>query len=108
METLTVEVPRETLRRLEIMGFMNDLNGRDVLCFLIEQGLAVLEKHRVVVNIRFNNRRLAQRQGGAKMSAPDGVEARLVMRDFNPHAHSSTWLGALRTTRKQHDHWKTI
>jgi hypothetical protein len=46
METLTVEVPRETLRRLEIMGFMNDLNGRDVLCFLIEQGLAVLEKHR--------------------------------------------------------------
>ena len=46
METLTVEVPRETLRRLEIMGFPNDLNGRDVLCFLIEQGLAVLEKHR--------------------------------------------------------------
>ena len=46
METLAVEVPRETLRRLEIMGFMNDLNGRDVLCFLIEQGLAVLEKHR--------------------------------------------------------------
>jgi hypothetical protein len=46
METLVVEVPRETLRRLEIMGFMNDLNGRDVLCFLIEQGLAVLEKHR--------------------------------------------------------------
>jgi hypothetical protein len=46
METLTVEVPRETLRRLEIMGFMNDLNGRDVLCFLIEQGLSVLEKHR--------------------------------------------------------------
>jgi hypothetical protein len=25
---------------------VNDLNGRDVLCFLIEQGLAVLEKHR--------------------------------------------------------------
>ena len=46
METLTVEVPRETLRRLEIMGFVNDLSGRDVLCFLIEQGLAVLEKHR--------------------------------------------------------------
>ena len=46
METLTVEVPRETLRRLEIMGFLNDLNGRDVLCFLIEQGLSVLEKHR--------------------------------------------------------------
>ena len=46
METLTVEVPRETLRRLEIMGFPNDVNGRDVLCFLIEQGLAVLEKHR--------------------------------------------------------------
>jgi hypothetical protein len=46
METLTLQVPRETLRRLEIMGFMNDLNGRDVICFLIEQGLAVLEKHR--------------------------------------------------------------
>jgi hypothetical protein len=28
------------------MGFVNDLNGRDVICFLIEQGLAVLEKHR--------------------------------------------------------------
>jgi hypothetical protein len=28
------------------MGFPYDLNGRDVLCFLIEQGLAVLEKHR--------------------------------------------------------------
>ena len=46
METLIVEVPRETLRRLAIMGFINDVNGRDVLCFLIEQGLAVLEKHR--------------------------------------------------------------
>jgi hypothetical protein len=46
METLTLQVPRETLRRLEIMGFPYDLNGRDVLCFLIEQGLAVLEKHR--------------------------------------------------------------
>ena len=46
MEKLVVEVPRGTLRRLEVMGFVNDLNGRDVLCFLIEQGLAVLEKHR--------------------------------------------------------------
>ena len=46
MEMLTVEVPRGTRRRLEIMGFLYDLNGRDVLCFLIEQGLAVLEKHR--------------------------------------------------------------
>ena len=46
MEKLTVEVPRETLRRLEVVGFMNNVNGRDVLCFLIEQGLAVLEKHR--------------------------------------------------------------
>jgi hypothetical protein len=54
METLTVNVPRETLRRLEMMGFGYDLNGRDVLCFLIEQGLAVLEKHRGEV----------ERQGG--------------------------------------------
>ena len=46
METLTVEVPRETLRRLEIVGFLNEVNGRDIICFLIEQGLAVLEKHR--------------------------------------------------------------
>jgi hypothetical protein len=28
------------------MGFPYDVNGRDVLCFLIEQGLTVLEKHR--------------------------------------------------------------
>ena len=41
-----VEVPSGTHRRLEIMGFPYDLNGRDVLCFLIEQGLAVLEKDR--------------------------------------------------------------
>jgi len=46
MEKLTVEVPRETLRRLEIMGFVNDVSGHDVIAFLIEQGLAVLEKHR--------------------------------------------------------------
>jgi hypothetical protein len=45
-EMLTVEVPNGTRRRLEMMGFPYDLNGRDVLCFLIEQGLAVLEKHR--------------------------------------------------------------
>ena len=45
-EMLTVEVPSGTRRRLEVMGFPYDRNGRDVLCFLIEQGLAVLEKHR--------------------------------------------------------------
>ena len=43
---MVVEVPRETLRRLEVAGFLYDVNGRDILCFLIEQGLAVLEKHR--------------------------------------------------------------
>jgi hypothetical protein len=43
---LVVEVPSGTRRRLEMMGFPHDLNGRDVLCFLIEQGLSVLEKHR--------------------------------------------------------------
>ena len=46
METLVVEVPRETVRRLEIMGFLYDVNGREIIAFLIEQGLAVLEKHR--------------------------------------------------------------
>ena len=46
MERLTVEVPRETTRRLEMMAFPHDLNGRDVICFLIQQGLEVLEKHR--------------------------------------------------------------
>jgi hypothetical protein len=45
-EVLTVEVPSGTRRRLEIMGFPYDRNGRDVMCFLIEQGLAVLERHR--------------------------------------------------------------
>jgi hypothetical protein len=45
-ELLTVEVPSGTRRRLEIMGFPHDVNGREVLHFLIEQGLEVLEKHR--------------------------------------------------------------
>jgi hypothetical protein len=39
-EILTVEVPSGTRRRSEMMGFPHDLNGRDVLCFLVEQGLA--------------------------------------------------------------------
>jgi hypothetical protein len=46
MELLTVEVPRGTRRRLEMLGFPHDVTGRDVIRFLIEQGLAVLEKHR--------------------------------------------------------------
>ena len=45
-ETLVVRVPSGTTRRLEMMAFPHDLNGRDVICFLIQQGLEVLEKHR--------------------------------------------------------------
>ena len=45
-EVLTIEVPNGTRRRLEMMGFPYDVNGRDVVRFLIEQGLGVLEKHR--------------------------------------------------------------
>jgi hypothetical protein len=44
-----------------MMGFPHDLSGREVLCFLVEQGSRSW-KSTVVVNIRFNNRRLAQRR----------------------------------------------
>jgi hypothetical protein len=44
MELFTVELPRDTRRRLEIFGFNQGLSGRDVVVFLLEQGLAVLEK----------------------------------------------------------------
>jgi hypothetical protein len=45
-ELMTVEVSSDTRRRLEMMGSHYDLSGRDVLRFLIEQGLGVLEQHR--------------------------------------------------------------
>ena len=45
---MTVEVSDDTRRRLEMMGFPYDITGREVVCFLIEEGLAVLEKHRRV------------------------------------------------------------
>jgi hypothetical protein len=45
-EILTVEVANGTRRRLEVMGFPYDVSGRDVVRFLIEQGLSVLESHR--------------------------------------------------------------
>jgi hypothetical protein len=45
-EFLTVEVVQGTTRRLEQMGFPYDVSGRDVVRFLIEEGLGVLEKHR--------------------------------------------------------------
>jgi len=44
MELLTVEMPRDTRRRLEVFGFNNGMTGRDVILFLLEHGLAVLEK----------------------------------------------------------------
>jgi hypothetical protein len=43
MELLTVEIPRDTRRRLEVFGFNQGLTGRDVIVFLLEHGLAVLE-----------------------------------------------------------------
>ena len=45
-EMLVVEIPSDTRRRLELMGFPYDISGREIARFLIEQGLAVLEKHR--------------------------------------------------------------
>jgi hypothetical protein len=47
-ELVTVEVEEGTTRRLEMLGFPHDVPGRDVLRFLVEQGLEVLEKHRRV------------------------------------------------------------
>jgi hypothetical protein len=44
MEMVTVELPRDTRRRLEVLGFSYGLTGRDVIEFLLEHGLAVLEK----------------------------------------------------------------
>jgi hypothetical protein len=44
MERYTVEVPRDTRRRLEVLGFNYGLNGRDVIQFLLENGVAVLEQ----------------------------------------------------------------
>ena len=44
MELFTVELPSDTRRRLEVFGFNHGLTGRDVIVFLLEHGLAVLEK----------------------------------------------------------------
>ena len=41
-EILTVEVESGTRRRLEMLGFPHDLTGREVVRFLIEEGLSVL------------------------------------------------------------------
>jgi hypothetical protein len=46
MELLTVEMPSDTRRRLEVFGFNNGMTGRDVIVFLLEHGLAILEKRR--------------------------------------------------------------
>lgn len=46
LELLTIEVQNGTRRRLAKMGFPYDLSGRDIVRFLIEEGLSVLEKHR--------------------------------------------------------------
>lgn len=44
MELYTVQLPRDTRRRLEILGFNYGLTGRDVVEFLLEHGVAVLEQ----------------------------------------------------------------
>ena len=45
-EILTVVVTPGIRRRLEVLGFLNDTNGQELLTFLVEQGLSVLEKSR--------------------------------------------------------------
>jgi hypothetical protein len=45
-EILTVEVANGTRRRLEMMGFPYDVSGHEVIRFLVEQGLDLLETHR--------------------------------------------------------------
>jgi hypothetical protein len=44
LEAITVELPGGTRRRLAIAGFPHELEAEDVARFLIEQGLAILEK----------------------------------------------------------------
>jgi hypothetical protein len=44
MELLTVELPHDTRRRLEVLGFNYGLTGRDVIEFLLDNGLSVLEQ----------------------------------------------------------------
>lgn len=43
-ELVTVQLPDGTIRRLARLGFPYDLDVKDVVRFLIEQGVAVLEK----------------------------------------------------------------
>ena len=43
MELYSIELPRDTRRRLEVLGFNYGLSGRDVIEFLLTHGLAVLE-----------------------------------------------------------------
>ena len=44
MEILTVTLPSGTLRRLATRGFAYELEPKDVARFLIEQGVAILER----------------------------------------------------------------
>ena len=43
-DILTVVVSPGIRRRLEMLGFLNDTSRQELLTFLVEQGLAVLEK----------------------------------------------------------------
>jgi hypothetical protein len=46
-EMLTLEVPSGTRRRLEMLGFPHGIDGNEVVHFLIEEGLHVLERSRL-------------------------------------------------------------
>jgi hypothetical protein len=43
-EFITIAVPSETRRRLATLGFPYDLEIKEVVGFLVEQGLTILEK----------------------------------------------------------------
>jgi hypothetical protein len=45
LETVTVQFPAGTLQRMEEVGF--PASWEDVLKFLLEEGLAVIEKYRL-------------------------------------------------------------
>jgi hypothetical protein len=43
-ELITIAVPKEMRRRLATVGFPHDLEVKEVVRFLVDQGLTILEK----------------------------------------------------------------
>jgi hypothetical protein len=56
-EHITVSVPEGTRRRLAKLGFPYDLDPKEIARFLIEQGLAVLERRGPIGGDRGNRLR---------------------------------------------------